>query len=112
VLRLIELRTFRIRDDLLKQGPGGLDLCQVLFAVVFAAAFADQAVPDAFPGKAEVREREAPGKDGILLGSKVGKSTKLSLKLAQNRLRSAKSRKLKLMLSDGWQRDLVGFCIR
>jgi hypothetical protein len=41
---------FGIGTDLLKQSPAGLDVGQVLFALVFAAAFADQAVlaPNAF----------------------------------------------------------------
>jgi hypothetical protein len=38
--------------------------------------------------------------------------TKVSLKLAQNRHKPAKFRKLKVALSDGWRRDLVGFCVR
>jgi len=41
---------FGVGADLLKQGPGRLDVGQVLFALVFTAAFFDQAVlmPDAF----------------------------------------------------------------
>jgi hypothetical protein len=38
--------------------------------------------------------------------------TKLSLKLAQNGQKRAKPKKLKVALSDGWQRDLVGFRVR
>jgi hypothetical protein len=38
--------------------------------------------------------------------------TKLSLKLAQNRQKTSETKKLKVALSDGWQRDLVGFCVR
>ena len=41
---------FGIGADLLKQSPAGLDVRQVLFALVFAAALVDQSVPvpDAF----------------------------------------------------------------
>jgi hypothetical protein len=45
-------------------------------------------------------------------GRKMPSVTKLSLKLAQNRQKRAKPKKLKVALSDGWQRDLVEFCVR
>jgi hypothetical protein len=45
-------------------------------------------------------------------GQKEATVTKLSLKLAQNGPKSRKSRKLKPSVSDGWQRDLVEFCVR
>jgi hypothetical protein len=38
--------------------------------------------------------------------------TKLSLKVAQNRQKGSKSRKQKVALSCGWQRDLVEFSAR
>ena len=38
--------------------------------------------------------------------------TKLSLRLAQNEQKRSKSRKQKIALSYGWQRDLVEFSIR
>src|SRR5581483_11514048 len=43
---------FGVGADLLEQSPAGLDVRQVLFALVFAAAFADEAMyaPDAFQG--------------------------------------------------------------
>ena len=44
--------------------------------------------------------------------SKTSSVTKLSLKTAQKGLKSRNSKKLELPLSDGWQRDLVGFCVR
>jgi hypothetical protein len=45
-------------------------------------------------------------------GQKIAAVTKLSLKLAQNEQKPGKLRKLKIGLSDDWQRDLVGFCVR
>jgi hypothetical protein len=45
-------------------------------------------------------------------GPKTATVTKLSLKLAQNEQKSSKSRKLKMALSYGWQRDLVEFSMR
>jgi hypothetical protein len=45
-------------------------------------------------------------------GQKTGTVTKLSLKPVQNRQKPANSRKLKIALSDGWQRDLVELFVR
>src|SRR5689334_5207488 len=46
------VKVFGVGADLLKQGPAGFDVCQVLFSLVFAAALLDQAVhaPDAAQG--------------------------------------------------------------
>jgi hypothetical protein len=43
---------------------------------------------------------------------KAASVTKLSLKVAQNEQKLSKSKKQKLSLSYGWQRDLVEFSIR
>jgi hypothetical protein len=45
-------------------------------------------------------------------GSETGTVTKLLLKPVQNKQKPANSRKLKIALSDGGQRDLVGFFVR
>lgn len=45
-------------------------------------------------------------------GLKNATVTKLSLKLAQKEPKSANSKKLKIALSDGWQKGLVEFSVR
>jgi len=45
-------------------------------------------------------------------GQKNATVTKLSLKLGQNEAKSANSKKLKIALSDGWQKGLVEFSAR
>jgi len=59
-----------VGGDLLKHAPGGLDVSQVLFALILAAAFVEQAVlsPDAFEsavaeGEIELAD-EAAGAEG------------------------------------------------
>jgi hypothetical protein len=42
-------------------------------------------------------------------GQKIATVTRFSLKLGQNEQETANSKKSKAALSDGWQRDLVGF---
>jgi hypothetical protein len=62
---------FGIGADLLKQSPAGLDVREVLFALVFAAALLDQAVdvPDAFErvmpdGQIEFADEAASAESG------------------------------------------------
>jgi hypothetical protein len=45
-------------------------------------------------------------------GPKRSAVTKLSPKLALNRPKATNFKKLEMLLSDGWQTDLVEFCIR
>ncbi len=53
---------FRVGADLLEQGPLRFDVRQVLFALIFAAAFVQQAVlaPDAFQSAVRNGQLELP----------------------------------------------------
>ncbi|HEY1159690.1 MAG TPA: hypothetical protein VGE83_03620 [Terracidiphilus sp.] len=54
------VKIFGVGGDLLKDAPGGLDVGEVLFALILARAFFEQAVlaPDAFQGAMAEREIE------------------------------------------------------
>lgn len=54
------VEVFGVGRDLLEEAPGGFDVSEILFALIFAAAFMEQAVlpPYAFQGRVAEREIE------------------------------------------------------